>query len=148
MEVEKQYTGYPKEGNQNALFILLKILERITEQFVMREVEKQEKKERQAALQAVSGAAQAKLAEPKVPAARRPGQPAPLPQVSRAQGKLASFAKYFESSNEDYGDEEESEQEEEEESAGGAEEAKQPAAAVSSSVSEGTSRPAIADESD
>ena len=42
--------GHPKAGNHNALFILLKILERITEQFVMREVEKQEKKERQAAL--------------------------------------------------------------------------------------------------
>jgi hypothetical protein len=34
-------------GNRNALFILLKIIERINEQFVMREVQKQEKKAKQ-----------------------------------------------------------------------------------------------------
>lgn len=108
-------TGHPKQGNQNALFILLKILERITEQFVMREVEKQEKKERQAALQAVGGAQAIKMAEQKLPASRRVAPAAaPIP-LSRDQRKAASYAKYFESSNEeDYGEEEEEESEQEE----------------------------------
>jgi len=106
--------GHPKAGNHNALFILLKILERITEQFVMREVEKQEKKERQAALQAVGGQQAVKMAEQKLPASRRV-QPASAASVlSRDQRKAASYAKYFESSNEEeYGDEEEEEEEEE-----------------------------------
>jgi hypothetical protein len=108
--------GHPKSGNQNALFILLKILERITEQFVMREVEKQEKKDRQAAIQAVGGAQAVKMAEQKLPASRRVAPSAAPTTLSRDQRKAASYAKYFESSNEeeDYDEEEGGESEQEE----------------------------------
>jgi hypothetical protein len=47
--------GSPKEDNKNALFILLKILDTITKQYVDRETEKLEKKARKEQMQAVSG---------------------------------------------------------------------------------------------
>jgi hypothetical protein len=47
MEVDQVVAkGSPHDGNRNALFILLKIVERINEQFVIREVQKQEKKQK------------------------------------------------------------------------------------------------------
>lgn len=58
VENKSMCPGFSKDGNQNSLFILLKVSERITEQFVMREVEKQAKKDRQAFLQAVGGSNQ------------------------------------------------------------------------------------------
>lgn len=47
MEVDQENVvvkGSPHDGNRNALFILLKIVKKINEQFVIREVQKQEKK--------------------------------------------------------------------------------------------------------
>jgi hypothetical protein len=49
------FKGSPKEGNKNALFILLKILDTITKQYVDRETEKLEKKARKEQMQAVGG---------------------------------------------------------------------------------------------
>lgn len=49
MEVDQENVvvkGSPHDGNRNALFILLKIVKKINEQFVIREVQKQEKKQK------------------------------------------------------------------------------------------------------
>ena len=98
--------GSLKHENLNALHIILKILEQICQQFAVRQQEKMDKKNKQAMMQAAAHQPQNARQKQVQQNIERAQSLSLYSRYKRAAVQEANYVKYFESSEEDYGEEE------------------------------------------